>query len=87
MRGIQGIGAGAGHGISGKGELDTNNTEGRERIWRHGLELDGADSSEENIGKGTAGDGGFCGVGGFELHLRICLRSASLTSALCILSV
>ena len=35
--------------------------------------LDGADSSEENFGKGTGGDGGFRGVGGFESsasHLR-----------------
>ena len=32
LNGIQGIGAGAGHGISGKGEPDKNNTEGRERI-------------------------------------------------------
>ena len=71
----QGLGAGTGHGIRGKGELDKNNTEGKERIWRQKLDkLDGADSSEENKGKGTPGDGGFQGVGGFQsstshLHL------------------
>ena len=36
-------------------------------------EVDGADSSEENMGKGTAGDGGFQGVGGSDpiSHLHI----------------
>ena len=74
LKGNHGVGAGAGHGIGGKGELDKNNTEGKEWIWRHKLEFDGADSPEENMGKGTAGDGGFRGVGGFEAstsHLRL----------------
>ena len=74
LKGIQGVGAGTGHVIGGKGELDKNNTEERGRICRHKLELDGADSSEEMLGKGTAGDGGFRGVGGFESstsHLRL----------------
>ena len=64
--GNQDEGAGPGHGIGGKGELDKNSTEGKQWIWRHKLELDGADSSEENMRKGTTGDGGFRGVGGFE---------------------
>ena len=71
LKGIQGIGAGAGHGIGEKGELDTNNTEGRERIWRHELELDGADSSEDN-GRGQ-GYVGLTKVGGS--HMNICVWS------------
>ena len=40
------VGAGAGHGKGGKGELDKNNTEGKERIWRDELsKVNGADSS------------------------------------------
>ena len=46
-------------GKAGKRELDKNNTEGRERMLRQKLdELDGADSSEEDMGKGID-DGGF----------------------------
>ena len=30
------------------------------------MELDGADSSDDNLDKGTAGGGGIRGVGGFE---------------------
>ena len=74
LEGNQGLGAGTGHGIGGKGELDKNNTEGKERNWRLKFDkLDGAGSSEDNMGKATAGDGGFQGVGGFELicHLRL----------------
>ena len=59
------VGAGAGHGKGGKGELDKHNTEGQERIWRPKFDkLGGADSSEENSGKATDGDGGFRRVGG-----------------------
>ena len=54
LNGIQGIGVGAGHGICGKGEFDKNNTEGKEWIWRHELELDG-----KHLEKATGGDGGF----------------------------
>ena len=35
-------------GIGATGALDKINTEGKERIWRHELELDGVDSSEDN---------------------------------------
>ena len=66
----QGLGAGTGHGIRGKGQLDKNNTEGKERNWRQKFDrLNGADS-EENMDKDTVGDGGFRGVGGFESHMR-----------------
>ena len=34
LKGIQDVGAGAGHGKGGKGELDKTNTEGKDRIWR-----------------------------------------------------
>ena len=64
-------------GIGGKGALDKINTEGKERIWRHELELDGVDSSEDNgrsqgiEGIGTKGDGGFHGVGRLNCHMHV----------------
>ena len=67
--------SGQGHclgiGMGGKGALDKINTEGKERIWRHELELDGADSSEDN-GR-SQGDGGLTKVGGS--HMNICVWS------------
>ena len=36
-------------------------------------EVDGADSSEESMGEGIAGDSGFQGVGGFEPMSHLCL--------------
>ena len=49
-------------GIGGKGALDKISTERNERIWRHELELEGADSSEDN-GR-SQGYGGLTKVGG-----------------------
>ena len=65
LKGIQAVGAGAGHGKGGRGELDKTNTEGKERICREKLsKVDGADSSDAKLGKGTGRNGGFQGVGG-----------------------
>ena len=56
-------------GIGGKGALDKINTEGKERIWRHELELDGVDSSEDN-GR-IQGYGGLTKVGGSHMSISV----------------
>ena len=70
LKGIRDVGAGAGHGKGGKGELDKINTEGKERIWRHELKLDGVDSSEDN-GR-SQGYGGLTKVGGSHMNVFVC---------------
>ena len=72
LKGIWDVGAGAGHGIGGKGALDKANTEGKERIWRDELsKVDGADSSvDKGRSQGIDGDGGF-DVGGFGSNMCI----------------
>ena len=57
-------------GICGKGALDKINTEGKEWIWKHELDLDGVDSSEDN-GR-SQGYGGLTKVGGSHQFFFVC---------------
>ena len=67
------MGAGTGHGISGKGAFDNINREGMEPNWRQdfaGIDaVDGGDSSEDN---GTEGYSGLIKVGGSHMNMFVC---------------